>query len=218
MSAPDQTPAGADAGNAEPGEIRGDQFRVGPLVIRKKIAIIGLAAATLVIILSSAVAMGISGYLRGREDIARLEKTIVKLTEEKAALQKKFDALNSTTNVQMIAERRCEVIDGLEDCLAAGLKRPPRFAESDRQYLETRRAALEKSAKSGSAAAPTGAAGASAGAASPAAPAPGKLSIGEFTEELRKIPGVAVESNVSEHTAPGKKARANPTTPAKPGS
>lgn len=74
----------------------------------------------------------VASYEIGRRDrqISRLTQEIEALKEELARVRRDY--------AQMVAERRCEAIDGLDDCLAAGLTRPERFHESDAALLRQR--------------------------------------------------------------------------------
>lgn len=220
MNKPDQPPASVDD-SAEPGdEELAEQSRPGPIVVQRKAAFIWLAATAGAASLLTVAAIVGAGRFHSQEEISRLEATVGKLNEEKQLAVKQLDELRRSHYAQVIAERRCEVIDGLEDCLKAGLKRPERFAESDRQFLEAKRAPQAKpdeQAKTASAAT-TGNPPTRSARAEPAAsarvpdspPTTRKLTLDEFAQELGKIPGVAVDGNISEspgNPAPAKKAR-----------
>lgn len=72
-------------------------------------------------------------------EIAKRERKIEALTEENGQLKRELHDLRDDY-ARMVAERRCEVIDGMDDCLAAGLPRPERFRESDAALLRAREA------------------------------------------------------------------------------
>lgn len=226
MNNPHQLPSGSDAIVDMNGDESGGSSPATPMTIQRKAFVIWLAATAAAGALLTVMVMIASGHFHSRDELARLEKTIGKLTAEKQAALKQLDELRNSHYAQAIAERRCEVIDGLEDCLRAGLKRPERFAEIDRQFLEARRAPASKpeelgQAPSGRPATKTARAesGPRTPAPTPAAPSAGrKMSLDEFTQELSKIPGVAVDGNISESPdspAPARKAKASS---AKPGS
>jgi hypothetical protein len=223
MNKPDQPSSRADEIVSMTDEEPGEQSRAAPIVIQRKAFVIWLAATAIAGALLAATAMIVTGHSHSREEIARLEASIGKLSEEKQTAVMQLDELRGSHYAQVIAERRCEVIDGLEDCLKAGLKRPERFAEIDRQFLEARRAPASKPAEqgqpaSGRTATTTARAESAPRTPAPAAPSAGrKMSLDEFAQELGKIPGVAVDGNVSESPddpAPAKKDR----TTSKPGS
>lgn len=227
MNNPDQPPASVDD-SVEPGdEELAEQSRPGPIVVQRKAALIWLAATAGGAALLTVTAIIGAGRFHSQEEISRLESTIGKLNEEKQLVVKQLDELRRSHYAQVIAERRCEVIDGMEDCLKAGLKRPERFAESDRQFLEAKRAPAAKPAEQGktASAATTGNASARTARAEPAArerapdspPTTRKLTLDEFAQELGKIPGVAVDGNIAEspdNPAPTKKSS---TSSGKPG-
>lgn len=62
--------------------------------------------------------------------ISRLKKEIAFLTTELLRVR--------TDYARLLAERRCEVIDGMDDCLAAGLERPERFRDTDAELVRQR--------------------------------------------------------------------------------
>lgn len=220
MNTPDQPPASADD-SVEPGdeELAG-QSPASPIVIQKKAFVLWLAATAGAASLLTVTAIIAAGRFHGQEEISRLEKSVATLTGEKQVALKQLDELRNSHYAQVIAERRCEVIDGLEDCLKAGLKRPERFAEIDRQFLEVKRAPAAKSpvlnntATAGTAArtptktAPSESTTREVAVASP--PGNRKLTLGEFAQELSKIPGVAVDGQTEEQQpriADGKKGK-----------
>lgn len=200
MNKPDHSSShGGDASELA-NEVLGEHAPAGPISVPRKTLALWLAAAAAGGSLLGVAAMMLSGHAHSQAEISLLETSIAKLGEENKAIQKQHNDVRAAY-ARMIAERRCEVIDGLDDCLAAGLRRPERFAASDRQLLEARRppeppptepAKVENSA-------PAEAAAGGAAQAAPAAVPARKLSLGEFAAELNKIPGVAVEGG-----APGK--------------
>ena len=194
MSEPNPIPSSSDRAG-EQTEGPGEQSRAAPLVLQRKAAVLGLVAAAAAGALITATAMIVTGHSHSEAEISRLEKTIGKLTGEKQVAVEQLDKLRNSLDGQALAERRCEVIDGLEDCLRAGLKRPPRFAEADRQYLEERRA--ERPKTDGQASAANAGTGPGAGSAQerPTPRAAGKMSLDEFAQALGKIPGVAVDGS-----------------------
>jgi hypothetical protein len=118
-----------------------------------------------------------------------------------AALQSKFDDLG-TAYARLVAEKRCEVIDGLDDCLAAGLARPERFAESDKAVLIERAVTTPRHAQLIAVPTITNGAGTSVAendehaVATPLRairPASGRIKEDLMREELSKIPGIAME-------------------------
>lgn len=192
--------------------------------LRHKRLVTRIAAAAAV-----AALIGTTGYVIGHVEVSRLQKTVHQLETEKAAALKQYEDLRVSYS-QTISMQRCEVIDGLDDCLAAGLKRPPRFAESDRQLLEARRALeLQRLAEEAArapkpevpvpvAAAPELKAESKPEAkaetkaegmpeARPSAPKK-KLSMSEFLEEIKKIPGVGIEPGQQERPGGDKKDKA----------
>lgn len=226
MNTPDQPSSSADD-SVEPGdeELAG-QSLASPIVIQKKAFVVWLAATAGAASLLTVTTIIATGRFHGQEEISRLEKAIATLTDEKQVALKQLDELRNSHYAQVIAERRCEVIDGLEDCLKAGLKRPERFAEIDRQFLEAKRAPAAKSpaqdntATAGTAArTPTKTARSESttrevAVASP--PGNRKLTLGEFAQELSKIPGVAVDGQTAEQPpriADDKKGRINAGKP-----
>ncbi len=208
MNTPDQPPSRVDDTELTDEDLAGPA-RAGPIVIQRKAFFIWLAATAGIASLLTVTAIIAMGRFHGQEEISRLEKTIATLTGEKQVALKQLDELRNSHYAQVIAERRCEVIDGLEDCLKAGLKRPERFAEIDRQFLEAKRAPAAKSPLQGN----TATAGTAtrtqtntargetsireAAVASP--PGNRKLTLDEFAKEIGKIPGVAVDGNISEN-------------------
>lgn len=224
MNTPDQPPSGVDD-SVEPGDEPGDEELAGqspasPIVIQRKAFFIWLAATAGAASLLTLTTVIATGRFHGQEEISRLEKAVATLAGEKQVAVKQLDELRNSHYAQVIAERRCEVIDGLEDCLRAGLKRPERFAESDRQFLEAKRAPAAKSPVQGNAAnAATAARTPTKTARSESTvreitadspPGPRKLTLDEFAKELGKIPGVAVDGNIPEspkNPAPEKKGR-----------
>lgn len=214
MNDPEQTPSVADDAGTQAAGAPVEQAPPEPVVVQRKTLILWLGAAALAGSLVAATATLLAAQFQGRKAISALEKTIERLTEEKRSALQQLEDLRNSHYAQVIAERRCEVIDGLEDCLKAGLKRPPRFAETDRQYLEARRTEGSKREK------PAGAAGAPAAASagteqgSPAPRAAGKMSLDEFAHALGRIPGVAVDGSAAER--PERKAGAGKA--GKPGS
>ena len=226
MNKPDQPSSSVDDNDELTDEELAGQSRAGPIVIQKKAFFTWLAAAAVAASLLTLTGIIAAGRFHSPEEISRLETTIGKLTDEKQATLKQLDELRSSHYAQVIAERRCEVIDGLEDCLKAGLKRPERFAEIDRQFLEAKRAPAAKPPVQGT----TTTAGTvartpakivrseSAAKEVTAAAPPGnrKLTLDEFAKEISKIPGIAVEGNVSdsqENPTPEKKGRKNAGKP-----
>jgi hypothetical protein len=228
MNKPDQSPSGAD----DNAELTDEELAepASPIVIQKKAFIIWLAATAGVASVLTVTAVIAMGRFHGQAEISSLEKTIGTLTSEKQLALKQLDDLRNSHYAQVIAERRCEVIDGLEDCLKAGLKRPERFAEIDRQFLEAKRTPAAKPPAQGMAEAagtaartPTRTARSEPAARATAADSPPgnrKLTLDEFAKELGKIPGIAVDGNVSENPdnpAPEKKGRKNPGKPGSQG-
>ena len=229
MNKPDQQSSRADEVELTDVELA-EQARASPIVIKKKAFVAWLAAAAGVASLLTILVIIATGHFHSQEKISRLEKNIAKLTDEKQTALKQLDELRNSHYAQTIAEQRCEVIDGLEDCLKAGLKRPERFAESDRQFLEIKRAPAAKPSLEGDTATadaaprtPSKAARAEStvrevAAASP--PGTRKLTLDEFTKEISKIPGVAIDGNASEspeNPTPEKKGKKNSGKPGSQG-
>lgn len=210
MNEPDRNPAPGDDGGEHAGP--GAESRAAPIMIGRKALVLWLVATAAAGSLMTAIAIVVTGHFHSQEEISRLEKALGKLTEEKRLAVKQLDDLRNSHYAQVIAERRCEVIDGLEDCLKAGLKRPARFAETDRQYLEAKRHAESRHAGQGRSAT-TGVTGGQAKAAGselarPAPAATGKMSLDEFVQALGRIPGVAIDGSAAdkpERNAVGKK-------------
>ena len=197
-----------------------------PIVIQKKAFFMWLAAAAGAASLLTLTAIIATGRFHGQEEISRLEKTVATLTSEKQVALQQVGELRNSHYAQVIAERRCEVIDGLEDFLKAGLKRPERFAEIDRQFLEAKRAPAAKSPMQGNTTTAGTAARTPSKIARSESPAkevavaapPGnrKLTLDEFAKEISKIPGIAVEGSVSEspeNPVPEKKGKKNSAKP-----
>jgi hypothetical protein len=224
MNKPDHSPSHGDDASQLANEVLGEHAPAGPISVPRKILALWLAAAAVGGSVLGVAVMMVTGNSHSEAEISRLQTSIARLTEENKAVQKQHSDL-SATYARMVAERRCEIIDGLDDCLAAGLKRPERFAESDRQLLAARQLAEPSSSPApASTDAPTvkatpvpptadgatqPAPSAAPAAAPPTAPTR-KLSLGEFADELNKIPGVAVEGGAPGKTAPpadGKKAK-----------
>lgn len=102
---------------------------------------IGAIAAAVLVVVGIAVATLIP---REPDDatayeITKRERKIETLTEENTQLKQELHDLRDDY-ARMVAERRCEVIDGMDDCLAAGLTRPDRFRESDAALVKAREA------------------------------------------------------------------------------
>jgi len=228
MNTPDQPPSSVDDSVEPSDEELAGQSRASPIVIQKKAFVVWLAAAAGAAAMLTLIAIVGAGRFHSQEEISRLEKTIGQLTDEKQVALKQLDALRNSHYAQVIAERRCEVIDGMEDCLKAGLKRPERFAEIDRQFLEAKRAPAAKpqvqvnTATAGTAArALTKPARSESTTREVAVASPTgnrKLTLDEFAKEISKIPGIAIDGNISEspeNPSPEKKGKKNS---AKPGS
>lgn len=228
MNNPDHSAShGGDASELA-NEVLGEHVPAGPVSVQRKTLALWLAAAAAGGSLLGVVAMMVTGNSHSQAEISLLQTSIAKLGEESKAVQKQHNEVRAAY-ARMIAEQRCEVIDGLDDCLAAGLRRPERFAASDRQLLEARRppeppppdpAKTESSAPATNTAQAEPATKGStqpAPSATPSAAASRKLSLGEFAEELNKIPGVAVEGTTSgkaEAPADGKKGKKAAAKPA----
>lgn len=232
MNKPDHSPSHGDDASQLANEVLGEQAPAGPISVPRKILALWLAAAAVGGSVLGVAVMMVTGNSHSGTEISRLQTSVARLTEENKTVQKQHSDL-SAAYARMVAERRCEIIDGLDDCLAAGLKRPERFAESDRQLLAARH--LPKPPSPAPANTNTPASAVDAAQAEPAAggttqPAPSatpqatpsaaparKLSLGEFAEELNKIPGVAVEGGApgkTEAPTDGKKARKTASKPA----
>ena len=226
MNKPDQPSSSVDDIDELTDEELAGQSRAGPIVIQKKAFFTWLAAAAGVASVLTLIAIVSAGRFHSQEEISRLEAIIRKLADEKQAALKQLDELRNSHYAQVIAERRCEVIDGLEDCLKAGLKRPERFAEIDRQFLEAKRALAAKPPLQGT----TTTAGTAARTPAKtvrsepvakevtvaAPPGNRKLTLDEFAKEISKIPGIAVDGNISESPetpSPEKKGRKNSAKP-----
>lgn len=184
--------------------------------IKRKVLIAWIATAAV----AAATVAATAGYLVGHGEVSRLQHAVSQSESEKAAAKKQFEDLRLAYS-QMIALQRCDVIDGLDDCLAAGLTRPPRFADSDRDLIEARRAQglqrrAEENARKPQAEntrqeiKPETATEAKPDTAKPdirqsAADRSKKLSLGEFMVEIKKIPGVGIDSGAQEHSAEDRK-------------
>lgn len=105
------------------------------VTIRRVVAAISLAGAAISAGLISAGVVYFLSHLQMR----RLEGEIAQEKTNTIVLKKQYDDLLVSYG-QMVAAQRCEVIDGLDDCVAAGMARPARFAESDRTLIEGRKA------------------------------------------------------------------------------
>ena len=211
-----------------------EPIHASSITVARKVLIAWLSAAAAVASLVTATAM----HFRTQGELARVENAN---SQEKQAALKQYDELRESY-AKMVAERRCEVIDGLDDCLAAGLTRPERFSATDRQLLEARRAAelkppgQQENTPVANATASTevkpetkpetknkaeakteqGVSNTRESTPPPAA-ATGKMGMGEFVQELKTIPGVAVEASDSMKVEPaseGKKRKKNPSKPA----
>lgn len=189
---------------------------------QRKLLLVRLAAAA-----AAAAVVATAGYVIGHVEVSRLQKAVLQLETEKAVVTKQYEDLRVSYS-QTISMQRCEVIDGLDDCLAAGLKRPPRFAESDRQILDARRALELQRLAEEAARAPKPETAAPVTAAAPEAKAEAKpepksetkpegapdarssapkkkLSMSEFLDEIKKIPGVGIEPGQQERPSGDKK-------------
>jgi cell division protein FtsL len=203
MNKPEQTPARGDDTSEQTAEQLDGQLRVGPYLVEKKLLINGLAATAALAVLIAITVILATGHYRAQGEIARLQKEVVQLNEDKRAAVDRYDQMRSSY-AQLLAERRCEVIDGVEDCRSAGLMRPERFAESDRQFLDGRRMPRVKRPPQDGAAIPESATRPSApeaapGKSAPPAPRPsGMMSVDQLAQELGKIPGVSTESGKPE--------------------
>lgn len=174
----------------------------------KRNALIGWISAAAV---AAAAIAGTTVYLVKQAEVSHLREAIHQLKTEKSAAIKQYEDLRLSYS-QTIAMQRCEVIDGLDDCLAAGLKRPLRFADADRQLTEARRAQeLQRiAAENALAIKPENTKPETkpepARDARQSAPAPsGKLGMAEFLDELKKIPGVGVDPVQNERPVADKK-------------
>lgn len=189
------------------------------IAVKRNMLIASIAAAAV------AAVAGTAAYLVKQSEVTHLRAAIAQLKTDKAAALKQYEDMRLSYS-QTIAMQRCEVIDGHDDCIAAGLKRPPRFAEADRQLAEARRAeevrriAEENArrAKPETAKPETQAEGKAENApkdkaenprdAGQSAPAPArKLSLGEFVGEISKIPGVGIDPIQKERPAADRKDR-----------
>lgn len=114
-------------------------------------------------------------------EIGRRDRQISRLTQEIETLKEELSRVRRDY-AKLIAERRCEAIDGLDDCLAAGMTRPERFRESDAELLRQREAEMAAKAKQ------------QAAETRPASPPPseggGMKGLVEF---LKSIPGVKTD-------------------------
>ncbi len=218
MNDPDQTPAAADEAGNQAGEAPVEQTRAEPILVQRKALILWLGAAALAGALVAGTATLLTAHFQGRKAVSALEKTIEKLAAEKRSALQQLEELRNSQYAQVIAERRCEVIDGLEDCLKAGLKRPARFAEADRQYLEARRPQGSKANQPAETANARAAASTGSQQESPAQRAAGKRSLDEIAHTLGKIPGVAIDGSTVERPEGKSGHRKAAGNPGKPGS
>ena len=171
--------------------------------IRRNVLLAWIAAAAA---LAAAIG-GMTAYLAGHSEVSRLQAAIRKLEGEKGVMQRQYDDLRRSYG-QMIAKERCEVIDGMDDCLAAGLTRPQRFADADRQLVEARHAKeLQRAAEEAVLEAKKARPVRKADNKQPAQSSSGKISLGEFLEEIKKIPGVGVDPVQKEGDAGEKRDR-----------
>lgn len=220
-----QPSSGATEGGDQTDASSGEPFRSSAITVQRKILIAGVGGLAVVVSLLTAVVVIVVGHFQTQKEVSELETTVAKLTKEKQAIQKHYDDL-LLSHSKLLTQRRCDAPDGLDDCLAAGLTRPEHFAEADRQTLEARTVvappdSLRKPGfRAGAEAVPEIAArlAEASPAGTPRAPAAatGKVSLGEFVEVLKKIPGVAVDGG--EPVKPGR-ATDNPKgrkAPAKP--
>ena len=176
----------ADA--TEAADEAGSQFFSGPVVVQKKLLILGLAGIAAICSLLAAIITFVVVHSGGQDDVARLENSVKKLKEENRAALKQVDELREL-HARAVAERRCDTGDGSGNCPAPAMEMaqpsaPGRLPQSG----ITANAALTESVARGPV--PAGR----------PATSPGKLSLGEFAEELSKIPGVAVDGTLSPRT------------------
>ncbi len=119
-------------------------------------------------------------------DSAKKERQINALTRELETLTAELERVRRDYAL-LVAERRCEIIDGMDDCLAAGLQRPERFRESDLQRVRQREAEVarkeaQKMAES-----------AAQDKVKPANPASEKTMMESMVNLLKSIPGVKID-------------------------
>lgn len=123
-------------------------------------------------------------------EIGKRDRQIARLNKENAVLKEELRRVRGDYAV-MIAERRCEAIDGMDDCLAAGLLRPERFRETDAELVRIREAEKARRLAAEQAAAKTpGAGGKPAGEADPKAERSQMKALVDF---LKNIPGVKTD-------------------------
>lgn len=176
------------ADTADAADETGSPFFSGPVVVQKKILIIGLAGIATVCALLAAIITFVAMHSGGQDDVVRLEKSIATLKEENRAAMKQVDELRAL-HARAVAEKRCDTGDGSNNCAApATEKAHPSAPGMLPQPGATANSAAMEAAVRGPA--PAGR----------PATSPGKLSLGEFAEELSKIPGVAVDGNLSPRT------------------
>lgn len=118
-----------------------------------------------------------------RYELNRDERKIERLTEENTFLRGELNRVTKDYEL-LVAEKRCEVIDGMDDCLAAGLKRPERFRESDAELIRQREAEKARRNAPAPQAAPKD--------GKPVPPAE-KGTMESLKEMLRSLPGVTFE-------------------------
>ena len=146
-----------------------------------------IAAAVLVVVgIGLAILIPRSPDEAAAYEINKRERKIEKLSEENAQLKQELHDLRDDY-ARMVAERRCEVIDGMDDCLEAGLTRPERFRESDAALVRAREAEKARMAAEAARTPPQGA------AAGPAAARDEEGGIAGLLKALKGIPGVRTD-------------------------
>ena len=119
-------------------------------------------------------------------DSAKKERQITSLKRELETLTAELERVRRDYSL-LVAERRCEIIDGMDDCLAAGLQRPARFRESDLELVSRRQAEVAR--KEAQNMAET----AAQNTAKPANAGQDKTMMESMVNLLKSIPGVKID-------------------------
>lgn len=155
------------------------RFLSGPIVVQKKILILGVAGVAAICSLLAAIITFVIAYYGGQDDVARLERSVAKLKEENRAALKQVDELRQL-HARTVADRSCDSGDGSGNCPAPATEK----AQSPAPGIQP----------------PPGATARATATDQAPATSSGKLSLGEFAQEIGKIPGVAVDGTLSPRT------------------
>lgn len=167
------------------------------ITLGRRAVFAGIGAGAVVALVALVAA---SLWYQGHQELTRLNAEIDIERAKTVALETQFDNLGSAY-ARLVSEKRCEVIDGLADCLAAGLARPERFAEADKAELVARGLATPRHALITAPVVAEAAVAANLNNTDhelntrlPTRPPSGRIKEDVMRQELSKIPGIALET------------------------